>query len=142
MIFQGFLTCICVDLQMDGLETILLDGFTEFMSTFTKRPRILVRGFLENSLDYKMLAGQLQYFLSGDYRHDIQKGFVRKNIFRPITRVFVSSIQSDYWHPELGWSTDGIHADLGPLNGPFPVQSLIQHLYFVLVMSLNLKKND
>ena len=125
---------------MDQLVDILLEGFTEFLTVYTQRDRHKIHLLLQHGVDFVALARQIQYFISGDFRHDIPENRVRAGIFDEETRMFFNFQALEYWHPDLGWSTDGEHADLGPLNGPLPIQRLIQTLYFVHAMALNLEQ--
>lgn len=94
---------------------------------------------LFQSIDYDLMARQALFFSTHAYTHhfDDPKFLVENHIFPnaivgafdfPVDDLNSRNLPMD---EELSgtWSADGIHPDLGPVNGLFPVTELIRGLY-------------
>ncbi|HEX2548577.1 MAG TPA: hypothetical protein VHM20_02025, partial [Gammaproteobacteria bacterium] len=69
--------------------------------------------------DIERLAKQMRYWMTNEYIADIYFDKIKEDIYPPETKVTVRT--RTRIHPTLGFTTDGIHSDLGIENGQEPV---------------------
>lgn len=112
---------------------VVKDGFVEFLNTYTQRK---TDDFLEAAVSWTRICRQMRYFMTNEYIADVKKHKVSHEIYRESVYVEVDfESVGEMWTNELGWSQDGIRSDLGPYNGPFPIDELVRALYITTTMT-------
>lgn len=117
-------------------ETLLI-GFSAFYAGYKGVSGVDAERFLLAALNLRPTAAQLMYFTTGRYIPFMSKGVLPKGTYDSNTVVYLGAFPDKFWSDSLGWTHDGENADLGALNGVFPVQSLIKSIYFLLMITLD-----
>jgi len=113
------------------LANLLINTFDYAFSVYTGVPQNTAKAFIENIINWTRVSRQMSYYMSTAYVPDMLNDFVPPEIFGQGTNVNINLIVSI----SRGWTRDGwqynlLYPDLGPVNGPFPIQELIRALYF------------
>ncbi|MHB8157947.1 MAG: hypothetical protein ACYDEQ_11240, partial [Desulfocucumaceae bacterium] len=113
----------------DVLAGIMKRAFGSLYVNFTGEKDTTIEG----SVDWQLLGKQMAFFMSGEYASVLKNASLgdalAKKTFADlypgakITLPFHIT-QTRGW-TKNGWMADGRNADLGPVNGPFPIQELI-----------------
>jgi len=109
-------------------------------------------------LDIQLIARQMAYFITNQYVVDYNKAFKKRPIPQDLfPGTTITQIEEGRgWRKEIGWDiTNGvvceipttgktkvqkISKDLGPVNGPNPLQELVRALYIMTpIMTINWK---
>ncbi len=112
------------------------------------------------NLDIQLIASQMAYFLTDQYVADYNRTFNRRPIPQDLfPGAAITQIEEGRgWRKEIGWDISNgvtyeiptvgkekiqrVSRDLGPVNGPNPLQGLIRALYMTTpVMTINWDNN-
>ena len=88
-------------------------------------------------VDWNLFGQQMAFFMSGAYveplkfasQGDIQARKTFEKLYGNAEIEYAENLGSSRGWTEQGWMFDGRHPDLGPVNGPLPLQELIKANY-------------
>ena len=125
----------------DRFADILREGFETAYRAFTGRWRVSPAA---DAVDWQRLSRQMAFFMAkGEpYAQFILNENMPDEIFGPDAKVFSLSPKktpTQNWKATPDgprWSLDGEYPDLGPFNGPFPIQELVKawNIYVALMI--------
>lgn len=111
-------------LSQKYLAELIREGFSIAYRAYTGL------SYEDPGIGWERLALQMAYFMSGNYASDLLIGTIPPEVYGKEVAVEIAKDLPDSrgW-TEAGWMVDGKNPDLGPFNGPFPIQELISALY-------------
>lgn len=123
------------------LRNELRAGYATFFATFTGLDRPVAEELLDAVINFDRLFAQIAYFCtSANAQEYAALGDIPPSRFAELygadtwVQWNVENVKSG-WDSKLGWSSDGIHQNLGPTSGPITQQELIKALYFITHMA-------
>lgn len=89
-------------------------------------------------VDVTSLARQMQFWMTDEYIPYIQNNRIPQDIYgeKTKTEVAFDRIRKGTFNPQLGFSIDGVHADLGTVNGQEPIKEANKLFYWTNNMIL------
>jgi hypothetical protein len=124
------------------LASLMQDCYVAAFAAFTERPEEEVQ-LLSDAIDWNKFA--MQMALNMAKGNELAEFLLNKNIpdeiYGPDAKINYSEDYSNArgWHdtPKIkGWYDDGRNPDLGPVNGPNPLQELIKANYIFTALSI------
>jgi len=112
------------------LAEVMQWNFSYAFSVYSGVPRESAHAFLGAVVNWNMMARQMAYFMTDAYIEGLKTQMIPKGIFDSETNIhYADRVEGSRGWTDKGWAFDGKNADLGPVNGPFPIQELIKALY-------------
>jgi hypothetical protein len=104
------------------------------VSTITHQPEQEVEAFLLSIVDVNQLATQMQYWMTDEYIPDLLSNKIKDGVYHPQVRVTVNimAFRSGTFNEKTGCAIDGIHPDLGPVNGQEPLKKANELFYWMV----------
>lgn len=116
------------------VATQIVDNCAQAISILTKVPEKQVKVSLLSIVDVKRLAIQMQYWMTDEYIQDVANDNVRDGVYGSSTTVSVNKnkFRKNTFNLKQGFSIDGIHSDLGPVNGQEPIKEANKLFYWMV----------
>ncbi len=104
------------------------------ITTLTTYSELHARNFLSCLIDESRLAKQMQFWMTDDYIPHVKNNMIPASIYPENTKLSVNleKFRKNTFHLELGCSIDGVHQDLGPVNGQEPLKEANKLFYWMV----------
>ncbi|MDP3730053.1 MAG: hypothetical protein Q8R14_00820 [Candidatus Omnitrophota bacterium] len=92
---------------------------------------------IKDLVDWRMFARQMAFFMTDAYVKPLTNRSIPEGIFPKDTGIaYPYNITSSRGWTKDGWKSDGENSDLGPVNGPIPLQEMVKanYLYTAFMM--------
>lgn len=90
--------------------------------------------FLRGVVDVNRLARQMQYWMTDAYIEDVKNNKLPEDIYGEGTEISLdfSRFRDGTFNDRIGCSIDGVHQDLGPVNGQEPIKEANKLFYWMV----------
>ena len=104
------------------------------VATLTRQSEAQAQKFLSSIVNVDRLARQMQYWLTDEYISDLKKNKIPEDIYGAGVKVNVNinQFRLGTFNDKIGCSIDGIHPDLGAVNGQEPLKEANKLFYWMV----------
>lgn len=112
----------------------IIDNCIQATSLLTKQDKNKIEEFFNALISVDRLAKQMQYWMTADYVSDLRHNRIKHGVYEMDTKVSVDidRFRSKTFNSTIGCSIDGIHQDLGPVNGQDPIKEANKLFYWMI----------
>lgn len=117
-----------------NLAKQIMDNCIQATALLTNKKESEIAKILNAVVDVNRLGRQMQYWMTTDYIEDLMNNRIKEGIYEPGTQITVdmSRFRENTFNPRLGCSIDGVHQDLGPVNGQEPIKEANKLFYWMV----------
>jgi len=124
--------------DVDELAAAMRKIYGEAYKAFTGKDDQEISGIV----DWERAARQVIYFMTDSYIEGMKNRNIPEGIYEPLSRVsYDPHLETSVGWTENGWMYDGVNRDLGPFNGPNPIQELIKINYIYTIFMISSPRN-
>jgi hypothetical protein len=119
--------------EMSTLAESIRRVYSTAYQAFTERSDTDISGLI----DWNIFAKQMAFFMTDAYIVPLQQKNLPTDLYSPDTFIeYELNIETSRGWTYKGWMLDGENPDLGPVNGPIPLQELIKanHVYTMFMV--------
>jgi hypothetical protein len=92
-------------------------------------------------IDWKLLAKQVSFWIENNeegYLSWLKKGKLPPDLYPAHMEVSVNAENAENYHPDIGFSQDGVHPDIGCYNGPLGMVEWEKAIHLLVLLMLGL----
>lgn len=116
------------------LASQIFDNCVYAVSLVTKQSEADIRRALLVFVDLDRMARQMQFWMTHEYVPYIKKNKMPTEIYGEDVNITIdiNLFRKGTFHPKLGCAIDGVHQDLGAVNGQEPLKETNKLLYWMV----------
>ncbi|OGT46295.1 MAG: hypothetical protein A3E83_09250 [Gammaproteobacteria bacterium RIFCSPHIGHO2_12_FULL_41_20] len=123
-----------IDVIWRHLAQQVMDNCVQAVALLTNQKEEHIAEALNAVVDVERMAKQMRYWMTRDYIEDLKHNRVKEGIYEPDTLISVDimGFREGTFNSQEGCSIDGVHQDLGPVNGQEPNKEANKLFYWMV----------